>query len=256
VGDLVIALPADQLQVAPTTSAVLGLVAPPLAQALHADRLTQQLSASQGRIVTVLEEERRRMRRDLHDGLGPTLTGIAYSADAAANLTHTDPGEAHEILRRLRADAADAIAEIRRIVYGLRPRALDELGLVGAVRAQTTRLRCADGGQLVVSFDVPVQLPELPAAVEVVAYRVAVEALTNVARHAHVNQADLHLELADGRLLLSVHNGGDSSGGAWSQGVGIASMHERVGQIGGTLIIDRGTSGTTVTTEIPLSLPA
>jgi signal transduction histidine kinase len=209
VGDLALALPADQLQVAPTTSAVLGLVAPPLAQALHADRLTQQLSASQGRVVTVLEEERRRMRRDLHDGLGPTLTGIAYSADAAANLTHSDPGEAHEILRRLRSDAADAIAEIRRIVYGLRPRALDELGLVGAIRAQTTRLRGADGGQLAVSFDVPAQLPELPAAVEVVAYRVAVEALTNVARHAHINQADLHLELADGRLLMSVQRGGE-----------------------------------------------
>jgi signal transduction histidine kinase len=254
VGDLAVALPADQLQVAPTTSAVLGLVAPPLAQALHADRLTQQLSASQGRVVTVLEEERRRMRRDLHDGLGPTLTGIAYSADAAANLTHTDPGEAHEILRRLRTDAADAIAEIRRIVYGLRPRALDELGLVGAVRAQTTRLRCADGGQLVVSFDVPAQLPDLPAAVEVVAYRVAVEALTNVARHAHVNEADLHLRVADGRLFLTVHNGADSGGDAWTPGVGIASMHERVGQIGGTLIVDRGIDGTTVMTEIPLSL--
>jgi signal transduction histidine kinase len=201
VGDLVIALPADQLQVAPTTSAVLGLVAPPLAQALHADRLTQQLTASQGRVVTVLEEERRRMRRDLHDGLGPTLTGIAYSADAAANLSHTDPGEARELLRRLRTDAGDAIAEIRRIVYGLRPRALDELGLVGAVQAQTTRLRCADGRQLVVSFDVPAQLPDLPAAVEVVAYRVAVEALTNVARHAHINEADLHLRVADGRLF-------------------------------------------------------
>jgi signal transduction histidine kinase len=256
VGDLALALPADQLQVAPTTSAVLGLVAPPLAQALQADRLTQQLTASQGRIVTVLEEERRRMRRDLHDGLGPILTGIAYSADAAANLTHSDPGEAHEILRRLRTDAADAIAEIRRIVYGLRPRVLDELGLVGAVHAQMTSLRCADGRQFIVYVDAPAQLPELPAAVEVVAYRVAVEALTNVARHAHTNQADLHLEIADGRLLLSVHNGGDSSGQAWSPGVGIASMHERVGQIGGTLIIDRGTDGTTVTTEIPLSLPA
>jgi signal transduction histidine kinase len=107
-----------------------------------------------------------------------------------------------------------------------------------------------------VNVDAPAQLPELPAAVEVVAYRVAVEALTNVARHAHTNQADLHLELADGRLLLSIHDGGDSSGEAWRPGIGIASMHDRVGQIGGTLIIDRGTDGTTVTTEIPLSLPA
>jgi signal transduction histidine kinase len=128
------------------------------------------------------------------------------------------------------------------------------LGLVGAVRAQTTRLRCADGGQLVVSFDVPAHLPDLPAAVEVVAYRVAVEALTNVARHAHVNEADLHLRVADGRLFLTVHNGADSGGNAWTPGVGIASMHERVGQIGGTLIVDRGIDGTTVMTEIPLSL--
>jgi hypothetical protein len=99
-------------------------------------------------VLAAPEEEHRRVRRDLHDGLGPTLTGIAYSADAAANLLRSDADKAALLLRGLRSDAADAIAEIRRIVYGLRPNALDELGLVGAVRQQVSRLRAADGRPL------------------------------------------------------------------------------------------------------------
>lgn len=118
VGDLIVALPADNLRPAPATSAVLSLVSVPLAQALYSARLTEELRASRGQAVNTLEEERRRMRHDLHDGMGSTLTGIAYSADAAANLLRSAPDEALEILRDLRGGAGEAIAEIRRIVYG------------------------------------------------------------------------------------------------------------------------------------------
>jgi signal transduction histidine kinase len=113
-------------------------------RALHAARLSEQLCVSRGRVVTALEEERRRMRRDLHDGLGPALTGIGCTADAAVNLIATDPDRAVETLRGLCADIGDAITEIRRIVYGLRLRALDELGLVDAVRQRIAPLRTAD----------------------------------------------------------------------------------------------------------------
>ncbi len=256
VGDLVVTLPADQLRLGPGARAVLSLVAAPLAQALHAIRLSEQVQASRGRVVVALEEERRRVRRDLHDGLGPTLTGIAYSADAAANLVEPDPGQAIRVLHELRADAGEAIAEIRRIVYGLRPKALDELGLVGAVRQRVSHLRAAGGEPLTVLISAPEQVPELAAAVEVAAYRTAVEAVTNVARHAGVQRATLDFEVLSGTTLrISVRDAGRSEQ-PWRPGVGLESMRERVEQIGGVLTLEGGMTGGTVVADLPLTLPS
>ena len=252
VGDLVVALSPDQLRLPPATASVLGLVAAPLAQALHAVRLGEQLQASGRAAVVALEEQRRRMRRDLHDGLGPTLTGIAYTADAAANLVRNDPEQAADLLRGLRADAGEAIAEVRRIVHGLRPRALDELGLVGAVRQQVARLRAADGRPLRVDVHADGALDDLPAALEVVAYRVAVEAVTNVARHAGVAEADVALALRPGEALTVTVTDRGRSERAWEPGVGLRSMRERVEQIGGTLAVDAGPGGATVAAVLPL----
>jgi signal transduction histidine kinase len=192
------------------------------------------------------------VRRDLHDGLGPTLTGIAYSADAVRNLLHADTGQAERVLLDLRRDAADAIAEVRRIVYGLRPRALDELGLVAAVRQQVGRLRSADGRPLVVDVRAPAHLPDLPAAVEVAAYRVAVEAVTNVARHARVDRADVEFTVEDGGLTVQVRDAGCSPD-PWAAGVGLATMRERVEAVGGTLLATGGPDGGTVVARLPLA---
>ncbi|MGW4825766.1 sensor histidine kinase [Streptomyces sp. NPDC004227] len=256
VGDLVVGLPPGHLRLPRAAAAVVDLVAAPLAQALHAARLSEQLRLSRGRTVTALEEERRRMRRDLHDGLGPTLTGIAYTADAVVNLIATDPEHAVETLRALRADVGDTITEIRRIVYGLRPRALDELGLVEAIRQRTAPLRVADGRPLTVTVDAPEQLPQLPAAVEVTAYRVAVEAVTNIARHAAVTAATLTLDLrGTTHLRVTVADSGRCTE-PWTPGVGIQSMHERVEQIGGTLTVRTTPEGATITAELPLTIPA
>jgi signal transduction histidine kinase len=252
VGDLVVALPRDELRLAPTTRAVLGLVAPPLAQALRAARLGEELRESRRRVVSALEEERRRVRRDLHDGLGPTLTGIAYSADAAANLVAADADAAVRLLRELRADAGEAIAEVRRIVYGLRPKALDELGLVGAVRQRVEHLHATGGRALAVDVEAPASLPELSAAVEVAAYRVAVEAVTNVARHAGVDRAQVTFALVEaGRLLVRVTDAG-SSAEPWRPGVGLAAMRERVEGVGGVLTVTSGPDGGVVTASLPL----
>ncbi|TQS41053.1 sensor histidine kinase [Cryptosporangium phraense] len=255
VGDLVVGVPPDQLGPTAATRDVLALVAAPLAQALHAARLSEQLRISRGQVVAALEEERRRVRRDLHDGLGPALTGIAYSADAARNLVTSDAGQAGEILRELRADVGEAIAEVRRIVYGMRPRALDELGLVEAVRQRSLHLPGTDGRALAVTIEAG-PLPELPAAVEVAAYRVAVEALTNVSRHAEAGAARLRLAV-DGRLLRLTVTDGGTDRGRWEPGVGLTSMRERVEEIGGTLRAASGPAGGEVTAEIPLDvLPA
>jgi signal transduction histidine kinase len=250
----VVTLPADQLHLAPTTRAVLTLVAGPLAQALHAVRLTEQLQASRGRVVAALEEERRRVRRDQHDGLGPTLTGIAYSADAVTNLVGSDPDRAAAVLSGLREDAADAIAEVRRIVYGLRPRALDELGLVNAVRQRLERLHAADGRPFVVDVTAPGALPALSAAVEVAAYRVAVEAVTNVARHAGVAAACVRFRLPETGLEIEVTDAG-RPGATWRAGVGLDSMRERVEQLGGTLVAGPTPEGGRVHASVPLVLP-
>lgn len=249
-GELLVGLPRDQLRLPAATQAVLQLVATPLAQALQAARLSEQLQRSRGEVVGVLEEERRRMRRDLHDGLGPTLTGVAYTADAAANLVLSSPTDAAALLHDLRADVAEAIAEIRRIVYGLRPRALDELGLVAAVRQQTDRLLARDGRPFTVDVSAPA-LPQLPAAVEVVAYRVAVEAVTNVARHAAVDRADVRFALDGPAVLEVVVTDSGVSSAPWSEGVGIASMRERVEQIGGSLAVG-SVAGGVVRARLPI----
>lgn len=250
-GELLIGLPPDQLRLPTTTRAVLQLVSGPLGQALESAHLTEQLRRSRSEVVGVLEEERRRMRRDLHDGLGPTLTGVAYSADAAANLLQSDPVEAAALVQQLRGDVGEAISEIRRIVYGLRPRALDELGLVAAVTQQAGRLRARDGRPFRVDV-AAAELPELSAAVEVVAYRVAVEAVTNVARHAGVDAARITFRLGDdGVLDVRVADSGPATQ-PWREGVGITSMRERVEQLGGSLTTSSGVEGGCVRALLPL----
>jgi signal transduction histidine kinase len=159
--------------------------------AVHAAELTTQLQRSRERLVTAREEERRRMRRDLHDGLGPVLAGIAMQLDAARRLMRRDQDAAGQLLQHLREQTQGAIADIRRLVYELRPPALDDLGLTGALAQHAAS--CSTAGGLQVSIDTGLGLPALPAAVEVAAYRIATEAVTNVTRHAGARTATVKL---------------------------------------------------------------
>jgi signal transduction histidine kinase len=241
VGDLVVGLPPPVAVLPPATATVLRLVAPPLAQALRAAHLAEQLQISRGQLVGALEDERRRLRRDLHDGLGPVLAGIAYSADAARNLIPPEgpepgPERARALLAELRADAAGAISEVRRIAYGLRPPALDELGLVAAIRQRAGRLSAPDGRPVTVRIDVADDLPALPAAVEVAAYRIAVEAIANAARHSGSTDVALSVQAGASRLRIAVRDGG-AAGAVWTPGVGLQSMRERAEQLGGTVTV-------------------
>ena len=164
-------------------------------------RLAAEVQESRGQTVAALEEERRRLRRDLHDGLGPRLSGIAFTSDAVRNLLRTDPAEAERLLRDLRAETVTAIEEIRQLVYAMRPPALDELGLVPALRQQASGLRRSDGTPLAVTLTAPADLPSLSAAVEVAAYRIVMEALANVARHTPATTADVLIETPVGQAL-------------------------------------------------------
>src|SRR5215216_3688706 len=158
--------------------------------AVHAVRLTADLQSSRERLVATREEERRRLRRDLHDGIGPTLTGLALQLNAVRKLVRGKPADAEETLERLERRTEDTLAEMRRLIYGLRPPALDDLGLIPSIYQQAqsqgmvdlpvgtrTDERLENGP--VFSMEAPDELLPLPAAVEVACYRIVQEALTN-----------------------------------------------------------------------------
>jgi signal transduction histidine kinase len=214
-------------------------------------QLADDLQRSRERLVTAREEERRRLRRDLHDGLGPQLASLMLKLDAARNLLMRDPAAADTLLIDLKAQTQVAIADIRRLVYDLRPPALDEFGLVGALREHADAYDRSNG--LAVSVDAPGELPILPAAVEVAAYRIALEALTNVSRHAHAHECTLRLTL-NGGLQLEITDDGVGQPQAFQAGVGLASMRERAAELGGTCVVEgRPGGGTCVLVQLPLS---
>ena len=207
--------------------------------AAHAARLTGDLQRSRERLVAAREEERRRLRRDLHDGLGPTLAGMLLQLDAADLLVDSDPARADTVLVALKHTAQQGIDDIRRLVYELRPPALDDLGLIGAIERQTGLFP-----GLSVSVLVPSPIGELPAAVEVAAYRIVVEALTNVARHADARRCTVQIA-RNGGLELEVSDDGIGLPDAVVANVGLGSMRERAAELGGTCTIACASSGGT-----------
>jgi signal transduction histidine kinase len=218
--------------------------------AVHAIRLTTDLQRSRQQLVTTREEERRRLRRDLHDGLGPTLASMTLKLDAARNLLTRNPPAVEPLMGELKAQMQATIADIRRLVYDLRPPALDELGLVSALRERAAQYSQESGVQVVIHA--PPTLPSLPAAVEVAAYRVVLEALTNVARHAQARTCCIRLELSDA-LTVEVSDDGLGLPDHCHAGVGISSMRERAAELGGTCIIEANvTGGTQVLLRLPL----
>ena len=249
-GELVVGLRPGDLSFSSGDEQVLRLTVPLLAQTLRARALADQLIESRGQTIAAVEEERRRLRRELHDGLGPRLSGVAFTSDAARNLIRTDPAAAEQMVAQLRADTVTAIEEIRRMVYAMRPPALDELGLVPALRQQAVGLRNRAGEPVAVEVTAPDELPDLPAAVEVAAYRIVTEALTNVARHSTSASASVRLAPAADGLHVEVTDHGSSS--AWRPGVGLSSMRERAAELGGTLEAGPGPSGGRVAALLPL----
>ncbi|HEY0733391.1 MAG TPA: sensor histidine kinase, partial [Herpetosiphonaceae bacterium] len=210
--------------------------------AVHAMRLTLDLQHARTRLVTAREEERRRLRRDLHDGLGPTLAALALQADTARDLLRSDPDEAEALLDNLTQQSQAAVVDIRRLVYALRPPALDDLGLIVALRTFAGTL--ASGG-VAVTIAAPEPFAPLPAAVEVAAYRIIQEALTNVVRHAHARRCTIRLSIAS-RLAIEVADDGRGIAPDAQAGVGLQSMRERARELGGDCYVERATAGGTI----------
>jgi two-component system, NarL family, sensor kinase len=253
-GQLALGLRTGERELAAADRRVLAMLADPVAVAVHSTVVSEELQTSRERIVAAREEERRRLRRELHDGLGPTLTGIAFAADAAANTLDGDPAESQRLLTTLRRDTRAALADVRRLVDNLRPPALDELGLVGALRQRADQLAWrADGGSVDVRLDIPDQVPVLPAAVEVATYRIATEALTNVVRHSRASGAVVRLRCGE-RLELSITDDGVPNG-AWAPGVGLDAMQERAAELGGSFQAGPTPGGGRVLASFPLMSP-
>jgi signal transduction histidine kinase len=220
--------------------------------AMAAVGLTLELERSRDEIVRAREEERRRLRDDLHDGVGPVLAALALHVDVVRrDLPDDVPSRVDDGLGGLRKGLEDVLADIRRLVYGLRPPALDDLGLVPALREHAGRLQGL--GTLTITVDAPAALPDLPAAVEVAAFRIVHEALTNVARHSGARRASVRLSL-NGGLAVEVADDGQGITPGTPGGVGLASMRRRAAELGGRLELDAPAAGSGVVLRAVLPL--
>ena len=221
-------------------------------QAVLANR---ELRRSRQEIVTAREEERRRLRRDLHDGLGPSLATMAMRLESAHDLIGTDPAQAGDAVAGLADLARDEITEVRRLVDGLRPAALDQLGLVSALRQRAAMNELTAGDRAPVwTLDAEDDLEPLPAAVEVAAYRIALEAVTNAVRHSEARACTVTLRRQDDHLVLHVRDDGRGLADDGPTGVGLGSMRERAEELGGEFAVTSDTNGTLVAVRLPLSV--
>jgi signal transduction histidine kinase len=235
----------------PADRRLLDDVAGHVAGLLHAHRLTHELQAARERLVRAREEERRRLRRDLHDGLGPALAGHLLRLELAAR--ELPPGSpARQGLDALRDDVQTTVGDIRRLVEGLRPPALDEVGLAAAVTQIVERL---SAGTVVACTVVIDPLPPLSAASEVAAYRIVSEAVTNVVRHAGATSCAVRIDVVADALRISIRDNGGGGAARARSGNGLETMRERAEELGGRLNLS-DEEGTIVTAAIPVSEPS
>lgn len=220
--------------------------------------LLTDLRTAQQRLLVAREEERHRIHRDLHDGLGPSLVGLTLQLEVAGELADaeaaSDPGTSGALaplLHRLHAEAARATEDVRRLVRDLRPAELDELGLPAAVAAAAARLKGPHAPAF--ALDTPTSLPQLDVAVEDAAYKICLEAMTNVLRHSGARHCRVRLAATGDRLELEVADDGQGRVGNGSSGTGLASMHERAAAVGGEVRLeDIVGGGTRVLAQLPL----
>jgi signal transduction histidine kinase len=250
-GWLVVALRAPGEEFTKQEERLLADVASHAGAAAHAAQLTSILQHSREKLVLAREEERRRIRRDLHDGLGPTLASQTFALDSAIDLLDNDPLAAAELLRKIKAQNQTLVADIRRLVYELRPPTLDELGLAQAIEALIQQLNGHSTLQVCFTSE-PNMLESLPAAVEVAVYRLVQEGVNNVMRHAQASTCKVACSRAGDWLTLTIQDDGRGIASNTRGGVGMLSMRERVEELGGRLsIMPVAPSGTLVTAALP-----
>ena len=225
---------------------LLKTIAQQVSVAAYAVRQTLDLRRSRERLITSREEERLRIRRDLHDGLGPTLAGLHLQAGSLNRLIKTEPEVAQVAVDELRGELRKAVGEVRQLVHDLRPPSLDQLGLKGALEGLAASLG-APGCEI--TTDIPA-LPPLSPATEVAVYRITQEALTNAVKHARAHrvavtlkpECDLNLVIRDDGVGIPEH---------YRAGVGLRSIRERAEELRGSFEIAHPCRGTTLYVRLP-----
>jgi signal transduction histidine kinase len=254
VGELIVGQRSPNETLNPADQSVLASIAGQLGAVVYAVRLQSDLQTAREKLVIAREEERRRLRRDLHDGLGPALASQTLKIDAALDLLIIDPNEAKSLLTDVKAQSQKLVTDVRRLVYELRPPALDEIGLVAALTSAITQMRATESG-LSIQIETPLTLPDLPAAVEVAAYRITMEAVTNVIKHAEARNCAVRFDVTEKptQLRLEIQDDGKGLPTPVISGIGLHSMRERAEELGGAFLVDRAIQGGAwVTVTIPL----
>jgi len=221
--------------------ALIASLAQQVGPAVQAVRLHEDLLRSRAEVVALREDERRRLRRDLHDGLGPALAAIGLRTGLAKRELPKG-SQATELLDEIAGEVQAAVADIRRLVEALRPPALDELGLVRAVRARAETM----ASELSIEVSGPDTPPAIPAAVETAAYRIAVEAMTNAVRHSAATRCTLSIVVDARGVEVDVRDDGRGLDQEHPAGVGLRSMRERAAEVGGQCSIRSPAEGGTV----------
>ena len=252
IGELIVAPNARGEPLTVEERTLLERVVNQVGPAAHVVRITSDLRRARERLVLTREEERRRLRHNLHDTIGPTLAALDLKVGVVRNIMVRDPALAESKLLELRQQIREVISDIRRVVYNLRPPALDELGMLPAIHEQAAQFS-TEG--LAVEVDAAETLPTLPAAIEVVIYRIVLEALTNVHRHAQARHCWITLHLGEEAFDVCVADDGIGMLDNKRAGVGVTSMRERVAELGGSIQIEpRAGGGTRVRSRIPLDV--
>jgi two-component system, NarL family, sensor kinase len=218
--------------------ALIQALAGPVATAVHAVTLADELRSSRERLIDAREVERQRIRQDLHDGLGPSLSGVALGLEAARTAAASDPERLMDLLAVLHDEVDETVSEVRRVIDDLGPAALGGVGLVNAVRAHAEAVSARAGLEVIVEG--PDQIEHVPPPIEVAAYRIVLEAVTNAVRHAHAGQIRIEVRVAAAELVVSVEDDGVGIRAEHTPGVGLASMRRRAESVGGSLAIVAG----------------
>lgn len=224
-----------------------------IALALYAIQTTRQIYQSRQRLVTAREEERRRIRRDLHDGLGASLSSFVLRLEQAIDQLPANASTSEAMLTSLINDAQQAILDIRRLVYELRPPDLDEYGLLFALREYLHRMT-TNGTTL--TLHAPETLPNLPAAIEVAVYRITQEAVNNALKHAHASNVTVNIQVTTHTprwLQLEICDDGVGITSTSQTGIGLNSMRERAQEVGGRWMLKvQPAGGVRVLVDLPL----
>jgi signal transduction histidine kinase len=253
VGTLTVGPPGGRSYLDPQDEQLLHNFAQQIGPAAYGVRLTHDLRRSRDSLATARDEERHRIRRDLHDGLGPTLAGVALGLGAARRAATTPASR--DLLSSLEAEVKGSLDDVKRLVADLHPTALEQVGLIAALHGYADTVTIRTGGQLHVAVQASDRL-SLPPEVEVAAYRIALEAVTNVARHARATRCTVSICATGDDIMITVCDDGVGISPAQPLGLGLRSIAERAAQLGGAAVVEAGPDGgTAVRARLPLPRP-